>query len=106
MSLAVIAKERIVDIVYAAIGELNETLPDGRQMAKSPATPLFGAGANLDSLGLVSLVMRVEKKLQEEANWVVTLVDEKAMSQRRSPFLTVGTLVEYIATLIEGEAGV
>jgi acyl carrier protein len=104
MNLTQISKEKILGILYSAIDELNETLAEGRQLEKSPDTPLFGRGSKLDSVELVSLVMLAEQQVLEETDRIVTLVDERAMSQSKSPFLTVETLADYIVALIEEPA--
>ena len=67
-------------------------------------TQLFGAGSILDSLGLVTLIVELEQTIQEQFNVVVSLADEKALSQTRSPFRTIGTLAEYAAVQIEEHA--
>ena len=69
-----------------------------------PETVLLGKSAVLDSLGLVRLVLEVEQRIAEKFDWSVTLADERAMSQHRSPFRTVSTLAEYI-TMLASEAG-
>jgi acyl carrier protein len=61
-----------------------------------PSTRLFGRDAPLDSLGLVSVVMEIEERLEEEKGVRVTLADERAMSRRASPFRTLGSLVDYV----------
>jgi acyl carrier protein len=63
---------------------------------------LFGRGSSLDSLGLVSLIVDVERLFEEEHGVVLTLADDKAMSQKASPFRTVETLADYIGTLLNG----
>lgn len=62
-------------------------------------TPLVG-GAVIDSLGLVEVIMEVEQRLRRDHGADVTLADERAMSQRHSPFRTVGTLADYAALLL------
>jgi len=60
-------------------------------------TRLFGEGGLLDSMALVSLVIAVEQAVEEKYGTPVALADEKALSQRSSPYRTVGTLAEYAA---------
>lgn len=60
-------------------------------------TPLFGAESELDSMGLVHLIVDVEARLRD-AGAPVSLISEQAMSQRNSPFRTVTTLSEFIAS--------
>ena len=101
-----IVGDDILNIIYDVIDELNETLPEGQRLTKSPDTLLFGGGANLESLGLVRLVLLLEQKVQDSIDRVVTLVDEKAMSQSRSPFRTVAALADYVAMLLGQETDV
>ncbi len=96
--------DAIKAVVYAAIDELNEQQPADKQVEKSLEAPLFGKGAKLDSLALVNLIVEVEGGIADELDAMITLVDEKAMSQKQSPFRTVGALSDYIAVLIDEEA--
>jgi acyl carrier protein len=68
-------------------------------------TLLFGKGALLDSLALVTLVVDLEQRLEEQFGLTLTLADDRAMSQRHSPFRSVGTLVDYLEQLISEESG-
>ena len=94
------SSEKILASVYDAIDEVNATRTPDRQVQKSPQTALFGRDAHLDSLGLVGLVVSVEQHVADKFGANITLADEKAMSQRNSPFRTVQTLVDYIAGLL------
>ena len=67
----------------------------------SDSTRLIGREGVLDSLGLVSAIVDIEQKLSDDYAIEVTIADERAMSQEKSPFRTVGTLVEYISLLIK-----
>ena len=87
--------------IYRAVDEINEQLPKGRRLDKSPETMLFGKSGRLDSLSLVSFIVEVEQQVQEEFGVAITLADERAMSQQNSPFLTLQTLSEYISLLLE-----
>lgn len=60
-------------------------------------TRLFGDGGLLDSMALVSLVIAVEQAIEEQFGKNVGLADEKALSQRNSPYRSVASLVEYAA---------
>ncbi|MBL8136740.1 MAG: hypothetical protein JNL48_08975 [Acidobacteria bacterium] len=66
----------------------------------APDTRLVGASAVLDSLGLVTLVVDLEQRVQDELGYGLTLANERAMSRTNSPFLSVGTLTDYIHGLI------
>ncbi|MBK9382686.1 MAG: hypothetical protein IPN39_15365 [Chitinophagaceae bacterium] len=71
-----------------------------KKLSKTEETLLFGTGDSLDSLQLVNLITIIEQKLEEETGDFISLADEKAMSLDESPFKTVGSLKNYINTLI------
>ena len=97
--------EKFIQAIFYAIDEINEQLPEKKQiLTKSVDTVLFGESGKLDSLGLVSLIVATEQRLEELFEVYLTLADEKAMSQKNSPFRTVGTLAEYISKLMEEKA--
>lgn len=96
--------EKVIQLVFSAIDEVNQSLPKEQQLAKSSATILFGKGSHLDSLGLVNLIVATEQIIEEEFGVPVTLADEKAMSQKNSPFQTVESLVNYILSLLNENA--
>lgn len=78
--------------IYPALRELGH--------AESPDTVLFGENAVLDSLGLVTFVFAVEENVAREFKKSITLVSDKAFSQKSSPFRTVATLAEFIEELL------
>jgi acyl carrier protein len=68
-------------------------------------TSLFGRNGILDSLSLVSLIVGVEQGIEDELGVSVVLADEKAMSQKHSPYRTIGALAEYASGLIKEQKG-
>jgi acyl carrier protein len=92
---------RILEAVYAAIDQVNKQNPGDKPVRKDPATPLFGSASELDSLGLINLVVAVEQRIEEDFKTAITLADDRALSQEVSPFSTVQTLVDYIAMRLE-----
>lgn len=93
-------KEQIYNIIIDSIIEFNETLDDKIQLSRGRETPLFGKNGVLDSLSLVNLIVQVEEDISENFNCPIILTSEKAMSRKISPFLTVGTLTDYIEELL------
>ncbi|MBM3560235.1 MAG: acyl carrier protein [Alphaproteobacteria bacterium] len=94
-------RDQVLALIYDAIDELNDTLEPDRRLARTPATQLFGENGELDSFGLVTLIVGVELRLGERFGVPVTLADERAMSQRNSPFRSVGTLADYSIGLLQ-----
>jgi acyl carrier protein len=66
-------------------------------------TPLFGEGGALDSMALVSLVIAVEQAIEEKYGVVVELANDKALSQRNSPYRTVETLANFATQELQGK---
>ena len=97
-------KQKITQAVFNAIDEVNSTLTKDQQLEKSEDEVLYGHSGKLDSLGFVNLIVTVEEEITNTFDMACTLADEKAFSQKNSPFRTVATLVNYIeSNLSENE---
>ena len=99
-----VEENRVLESVYAAIDDLNARRSGSPELEKQPETQLFGQGSKLDSMGLVTLIVATEQKIAKDFGVALTLANEKALSLRNSPFRTIGTLSEYIGTLLEEKA--
>lgn len=96
---------KVLDLILEVIEELNlEREPEDR-VEKSANAVLFGSGSNLDSLGLVGLIVATEQKIDDRFGVAITLADEKAMSLKNSPFRTVRTLADYATEEIREQTG-
>ena len=93
--------ERISKAVFAAVDELNQQLPTGVHVEKSLEAPLYGATGKLESLDFVTLIMEVEEKINAEFGADITIADENLLSKEKSPFSTLGTLIEYLEELLK-----
>ena len=93
-------RKTIENLIINAVNEINEQLPQEQQLAKSTKTVLFGKDGRLDSLGLVNLLVIIEQNIDDEFDISITIADERAMSQKHSPFRTIGTLADYIDMLL------
>ena len=89
-------RKTIENLIITSVKETNEQLPQEQQLGQSTKTVLFGKDGKLDSLGLVTLLVIIEQNIEDEFDVSITIADEKAMSQKRSPFRTIGTLADYI----------
>ena len=92
--------DRITEIIWSAIDEVNELLPVEARIPKDADAVLLGQGGGLDSFGLVNLVVALEQRIEDEFHVTLTLADERAMSRSRSPFRTVRSLHEYVEKLL------
>jgi acyl carrier protein len=61
-------------------------------------TVIVGPEAVIDSIGVVSLIVDIEQRLEMDHQVSVTLASDRAMSQRNSPFRTAAVLADHILT--------
>jgi acyl carrier protein len=91
-------RAEIEAIVLDAIRVANLSRDPGEQLEVGLSARIFGRGSPLDSMGLVALLLDVEEALRA-AGMPLTLTDDRAMSQTRSPFRSVPALVDYVELL-------
>jgi len=72
------------------------TRPDGIR--------LIGDGAVCDSVALVGFLVALEERVARDTGVAVSLMDERAMSQTRSPFRNLATLAEFVVVLASASA--
>ena len=96
-----IEQDKILKAIFEVVKQMNKELPQELQLVASRDTVLFGQHGKLDSLGLVNFIVASEQKIREDFGKPITLADERAMSQRNSPFRTIGTLTDYIFELLK-----
>ena len=97
-------KEQILQIIFGAIDEINKLSLSARKLDKTPDVKLYGKDGQLDSLMLVNLIVAIEQNIEEEFEVSLTIADEKAMSQKNSPFRTISSLAEYLEVLLNKES--
>ena len=96
-------RDEVIALLLEIAKTSNETLGSQIDISAGEQALLFGPDGGLDSIGLVSFLVDVEEALQRHFALTTTLADERAMSLRRSPFRSIGTLADYIvAVSVEG----
>ena len=96
-----IERSRVVQIIMACLDDLDSDQLQAGAADISEDMVLFGPGSGLDSLGLVTLLVDVEQRINDEFDSIITIMDDRAMSQRHSPFRSVGSLTDYIMQLLQ-----
>jgi acyl carrier protein len=94
------SRDDIQKAVLRSIETANLARDAGARLQVSADAAIFGPDSPLDSLGLVALLLDIEEALQD-AGYPAVLSDERAMSQTRSPFRSVKSLVDYIEKLAQ-----
>ena len=92
--------ENIVAAIYRAVDWINGELPPDRQLIKAPETRLLGSQSVLDSMHLVSLIVTIEREVEDAFGVALTLADERALSMKASPFRSIQSLADYIGILL------
>lgn len=97
-------QQALVDLM---IGLLQQTLDahlldqGGEAVRAAADLPLIGEDAAVSSMALVTYIADVESTLMEKYDLTFTLVSERALSRKRSPFRNVTALAEYVLELVE-----
>lgn len=97
-------RSAVLQSVYRAIDIANEQLPAHDAIVKTPTTPLYGGAGALDSLGLISLVFALEKRLEADFGRVVSLMAESTIdgnTNKNDPFRSVDALVDWLVAMLE-----
>jgi acyl carrier protein len=96
-------KENILEVIYKAVDKINETQPHDEKLEKSVDTILFGGGSKLDSLAFINFIVEVEQRISEKFDSVISLANDTAIAQTNSPFRSLGSLADYINSLLKGQ---
>jgi acyl carrier protein len=97
-------KEDILQIVQKVIEQLNENEERiGCEIPKEPETRLIGYNSQLDSLGLIILIVGIEQEIDTVFKIKITIADDKAMSEKHSPFKSIDSLTEYVLGLVNAK---
>jgi hypothetical protein len=92
-------RDAILRCIYRAVDEINLTLPDAKRLDKAEATPVFGEGARLDSLGFLNLMLAVEGLVNEGNAQPVSLAENLMKDEVAGPPATLGALASFVLGL-------
>ena len=95
-------KQELIELICATVTETANSEGIPLPQPVSASTRLFGQDGLLDSMALVSVVIAIEQQIADKFGKGVALADEKALSQRSSPYRTVETLADYALTQLQG----
>jgi len=89
--------QQVVPLIISSVNQLRETEGLEAPDRLDSHTTLFGGDGFLDSMSLVTLIVVIEKAIEEKFGRSVSLADPGAMSQEHSPYRTIGSLAAYIS---------
>jgi acyl carrier protein len=93
-------QQDMLEMVYAAIDEVNAQANGEAVLAKVPDARLLGGEQGVDSLTFVNLIVALEEQIQNRLGKSVVLVNEDSMALQEHPFRTVGTLAKYAGEMV------
>jgi acyl carrier protein len=96
----VVINDKIKQMLFNVLDELNQLRPREEHLAKDLETPLAGDFGRLDSAGLINLIVLTEQKTAQELGRTILLTDDRALSQINEVFRTLGSLADYIHLLL------
>lgn len=94
---------RRAEVMTLVVSSMRDVLSEKDESPSDPMgefTYLIGSKSVLDSLGLVTLVVELEQRLEEEYGVPLVLADDSEIVRKNSPFQTVKSLTDYICSLI------
>jgi hypothetical protein len=93
-------RNAISEIIIDTLRSFDFVDPDKLRPVFNETTVLFGNEGLFDSIGLVTFILDVEENIRSKSGISITLADQRAMSQSKSPFRRVSLLADYAAQLI------
>jgi acyl carrier protein len=91
---------QIREIIIDAMRMQSDTLDRPLTQLLSPDTALIGENSELDSMSLVLLIVDVEQQIELRLGQKISLVNERAMSARSSPFRSISSMANYAMKLL------
>lgn len=93
--------DQISEMIITFLNKSRKLLnvPENTDLGKE--TALFGTDGILDSIGLIHLIVFLEKNLKAQGHPKITLVSSKTMSAKSSPFQNIHSLSLFIVDKIK-----
>ncbi len=92
-------KEKIKNLVIESLNELK--LNNNLDFEINEKTILLGENSVLDSFDFVSFISTLEEKISDSFDKSISVVSEKAFSQKNSPFKTIDRIVDFVIELLD-----
>ena len=92
-------EHKIEKIIYKAIEEINNELK--LNMEKSLDTKILGGNSQLDSLGIFSFVLEIEKRIEEDFKIEISLINNEFIDNDSDHLDNVEKLRSFIIAKIK-----
>jgi hypothetical protein len=99
-------RESLLQCIKDSLDEINSMREEAIPTDTLDTVLLYGAGGVFDSMQLVSFLTVVEEKIADQLGISITIVSERAVSMKVSPFSNVSTLLSYLLEEVEAAEAV
>ena len=89
-------KNSIIEIIFTSIKEVNENQPSNNKLKLKKDELLVSDKSKIDSLGLITLLVNIEDKINKTYNVRLNLLEENFISDEKTPFQTIDNLAEWL----------
>lgn len=89
-------KNAIIEIIFTSIKEVNENQPSDNRLKLKKDEFLVSDKSKIDSLGLITLLVNIEDKINKTYNVDLNLLEENFISDEKTPFQTIDNLAEWL----------
>lgn len=94
------SREQAETIVSKAITDVNEQKSEGPPLVNHPESLLLGEDGVIDSLAFAFLIVTIEQYALDDLDKEIILFDDEVMEMDfdsvDNPFISIGTLVEFV----------
>ena len=85
-----------LNLIFSSVKNLNKQQPPESKLKSKKNELLIAEKSNLDSLGLVTLLIIIEDKIKKDLNKKIVLVNDKLISVENTPFKTIDSLARWL----------
>ena len=96
--------EDALQVVYKALGELNQQRSKQLRLQASPACVLFGGNGGLNSLEMSNFIVLTEQLVQEAFGKEIDLTEHDPFSLESGHMRTADSLAAHISNLVRQQA--
>jgi hypothetical protein len=89
-------ESKVLNIIKSSFEEVNQTRDNKIGLSNVNEISIYGDRGVFDSMGVVNFVTIVEETIYEEFGVEVSLLSEKALSMKVSPFSSVKKMIDFI----------
>lgn len=91
-----VSSDKVVEVVYSALREINEQRSGNEQLALELSTSLLGEASGLDSLTMINLFAAIEDGVEDAFGVYVSVSSEETAGEAGQEWVDVGSLAAFL----------